>query len=132
MSWKSHMHTILQALHQWGMVESTVMCLAPEDVSNITATKTVEIEAWDVRSIMAFMEISFWVGEGCVGQHDFTEGSVEHTQEMLWSSAGRSSAVLGCETPAHRVEWCYRSRDSPKLINKSVKVKSLRDQGFYD
>ena len=60
-AWKSDMRTVPQALRQWGMVEGTITRPVPANANNITATETAEIEAWDLRSITAFMEISFRV-----------------------------------------------------------------------
>ena len=57
--WKKNMRIILQSLRQWGMITGTVKAPVPADVNAPTAEETHAIDAFEVRRISAFMEISF-------------------------------------------------------------------------
>ena len=62
-NWKTNMHTVLLSLRQWGMVDGTIARPVPADRGNVTPDEAAAIEAWDLRSISAYMEVSFRVAE---------------------------------------------------------------------
>jgi transposase InsO family protein len=57
------MCTVLMSLRQWDVVDGTDQAPTPADENSPTPTETKEIAAWKVRSISAFMEISFRVAD---------------------------------------------------------------------
>jgi len=63
MSWKKNMRTILLSLCQWGLISGTVTTPTPADSNSPTDEETSTIEAFEVRSISAFMEISFRIAD---------------------------------------------------------------------
>jgi len=62
-SWKKNMRTVLLSLQQWGLITGTVEAPTPADSANPTASETRAIRAFEVRSISAFMEISFRIAD---------------------------------------------------------------------
>jgi hypothetical protein len=62
-TWKNNMRTILMSLRQWDVVAGTVQPPTPADEDNPTPAEAKAKEAWDVRAISAFMEISFRVAD---------------------------------------------------------------------
>jgi hypothetical protein len=58
-----NMRTVLQSLRQWGMVTGTVQAPVPADVDAPTEDETRATEAFEVRHISAFMEISFRIAD---------------------------------------------------------------------
>ena len=63
MSWKKNMRTVLLSLRQWGLISGTVTAPTPVDSNSPTDEETSAIEAFEVRSISAFMEISFRIAD---------------------------------------------------------------------
>jgi gag-polypeptide of LTR copia-type len=61
--WKENMHTVLQSFRQWRMVTGTVQAPVPADEDAPTEDETLAIEAFEVRRISAFMEISFRIAD---------------------------------------------------------------------
>lgn len=57
------MHTVLLTLRQWGTVDGTITRPVPADASNATTSEKANMEAWDLRYISAFIELSFRVDD---------------------------------------------------------------------
>ena len=57
------MRSILLSLRQWGLITGTVKAPTPVDNANPTASETSAIKAFEVRSVSAFMEISFRIAD---------------------------------------------------------------------
>ena len=60
------MRTELLSLRQWGMVavRSCGQPRGPVDKDNVAPDEVAAMEAWDLRAISAFTEISFRVARG--------------------------------------------------------------------
>jgi len=57
------MCSVLLSLRQWDVVAGTVLSLRPADADHPTPEESKAQEAWEVREISAFMEISFRVAD---------------------------------------------------------------------
>jgi len=62
-SWKKNMRTVLLSLRQWGLITGTVEAPTPADSDDPMASETGAIEVFEVRSISAYMEISFRIAD---------------------------------------------------------------------
>jgi hypothetical protein len=62
-TWMNNMCTVLMSLCQWDVVDGTDQAPTPADKNSPTPTETKEMAVWKVRSILAFMEISFQVAD---------------------------------------------------------------------
>ena len=60
-TWENNMCSVLLSLRQWDVVAGTVLSLRPADADHPTPEESKAQEAWEVREISAFMEISFRV-----------------------------------------------------------------------
>jgi hypothetical protein len=61
--WKNNMRTVLMSLRQWDVVAGSVHAPIPVDMDSPTLAEAKATEAWNVRAISAFMEISFRVAD---------------------------------------------------------------------
>ena len=57
------MRTVLESLRQWDVVTGSITAPVPANVSKPTADETTAIQAFSVRCISAFMEISFRIAD---------------------------------------------------------------------
>ena len=69
-------------------------------------------------------------GADDTGVNGRQRGRTELSRQTPVVSRFASLAALGA--PNAMVGVCYRSWNSPQEVSKSVRVKSLRDQGFYN
>ena len=65
-AWKRNMRTMLMSLRQWGIVSGSIVAPTPVDEKNMTPAEVKAQEAWEVREISAFMEISFRIADSAL------------------------------------------------------------------
>ena len=58
-TWKNNMETVLLSFRQWGIITGTISAATFEDEDKPTAIGPKAKEAWEVREVPAFMEVSF-------------------------------------------------------------------------
>jgi len=76
------MRTVLLSLSQWGLITDTFKAPRFADSANPTASETSAIEAFEVSSISAFMEISFRIADFAKSVLSNT-GDPKATRELL-------------------------------------------------
>lgn len=65
-AWKNRMRTVLLSLRQWGVVSGSIVAPTPVDEKNMTPAEVKAQEAWEVREVSAFMEISFRISDSAL------------------------------------------------------------------
>src|SRR5882757_1032723 len=65
-AWKNRMRTVLISLRQWGVVSGSIVTPTPADNKNPTPDEVKAQEAWEVREMSAFMEISFRIADSAL------------------------------------------------------------------
>lgn len=65
-AWKNKMRIVLMSLRQWGVVSGSIVAPTPVDEKNMTPAEVKAQEAWEVREISAFMEISLRIADSAL------------------------------------------------------------------
>ena len=92
-TWKRNMRTMLRSLRQWGVVSGAIVAPTPVDEKNMTPAEVKAQEAWKIREISAFMEISFRIADTALNVLGDTQNP-KVAWEILQECFGAKQEVL--------------------------------------